>query len=84
MIIVLCTDGYLYSITFNGCKRFQKAEGISKRKLIKKQISFAKKSKSDIAYTKKIFNSYQTDEIHKIGFTFTAAHSVADVCGICL
>lgn len=66
-ITVLGADGYLYSITVNGCKRLQKAK-FSKSKIMKNQVSFAKKLKSDIDYSQNIFNTYQADKIHKTGF----------------
>lgn len=78
-LTVLGTDGYLYSITFNGCKKLQEA-GVSKKKIMKNQITFAKKCQSDIAYTQKIFNSYQADKIHKTGFGFIGYNKYVFPC----
>ena len=66
-ITALGSDGYLYCVSFNSCNRLQKAK-FSKRKIMKNQVSFAKKLKSDIDYSQNIFNTYQADKIHKTGF----------------
>lgn len=42
-ITALGSDGYLYCVSFNSCNRLQKAK-FSKRKIMKNQVSFAKKA----------------------------------------
>lgn len=66
-LTILGSDGYLYNITYNGVQKLHKAEGLSKNKIIKNQIKFAKKRQSDIDYSQKIFSSYESDKIHKTG-----------------
>lgn len=66
-LTVLGSDRYLYNITFNGVQKLHKAEGLTKNKIIKNKIKFAKKCQSDIDYRQKIFSTYETDKIHKTG-----------------
>ncbi len=67
-LIVMGTDGHFHSISLNGCKQLQVAEGLNKKALIKNQLTWTKQFDRDTEYKQKIFSKYTENVIHKTGY----------------